>query len=183
MLPCTLYAQTLTFRKDFAVSSTNRLDFTDNDGQPLKQGGVYNISLNVLSTGTRTGANYLAWYDGKVSQWNLRLVSTAGLTSNHPALEVVDNVIKIFTEHENIYRIRAFVSFYDTGNINSVPNMLGSSYQWQRNALNLHYLDGNVGIGTSNPSERLAVNGKIRAKEIMVEVANWPDYVFQPNYS
>ncbi|WP_257667149.1 hypothetical protein [Parapedobacter tibetensis] len=39
-----------------------------------------------------------------------------------------------------------------------------------------------VGIGTATPTERLSVNGNIRAKEIKVEVANWPDYVFQPDY-
>ncbi len=41
---------------------------------------------------------------------------------------------------------------------------------------------GNVGIGIINPSEKLSVNGKIRAKEIKVEAANWPDYVFTPDH-
>jgi hypothetical protein len=41
---------------------------------------------------------------------------------------------------------------------------------------------GNVGIGTANPTEKLAVNGKIRAKEIKVEASNWPDYVFEEDY-
>ncbi|GAB3423653.1 hypothetical protein [Niabella aquatica] len=41
---------------------------------------------------------------------------------------------------------------------------------------------GNVGIGTATPSEKLSVNGKIRAKEIKVETSNWPDYVFKPSY-
>ena len=42
---------------------------------------------------------------------------------------------------------------------------------------------GKVGIGTTNPGEyELAVNGKIRSKEVKVETANWPDYVFTKNY-
>ncbi|MBO9620542.1 MAG: hypothetical protein J7539_16075, partial [Niabella sp.] len=41
---------------------------------------------------------------------------------------------------------------------------------------------GNVGVGTIVPQEKLSVNGKIRAQEIKVEAANWPDYVFKPSY-
>jgi len=43
--------------------------------------------------------------------------------------------------------------------------------------------NGNVGIGTANPREKLSVNGAIRAREIKVENSNWPDYVFDAEYS
>ncbi len=43
--------------------------------------------------------------------------------------------------------------------------------------------NGNVGIGTATPDEKLAVKGKIRAQEIKVEATNWPDYVFENGYS
>ncbi|MDQ0638347.1 hypothetical protein QF042_001912 [Pedobacter sp. W3I1] len=43
--------------------------------------------------------------------------------------------------------------------------------------------NGNVGIGTIMPRERLSVNGNIRAKEIKVEATNWPDYVFEAGYN
>ncbi len=42
--------------------------------------------------------------------------------------------------------------------------------------------NGNVGIGTANPDEKLTVKGKIRAQEIKVEATNWPDYVFKKDY-
>jgi hypothetical protein len=42
---------------------------------------------------------------------------------------------------------------------------------------------GNVGIGTTNPgTNKLAVNGTIRAKEVIVETAGWSDYVFADDY-
>jgi hypothetical protein len=42
--------------------------------------------------------------------------------------------------------------------------------------------DGFVGIGTKTPREALSVNGNIRSKQVTVELANWPDYVFKKDY-
>jgi hypothetical protein len=41
--------------------------------------------------------------------------------------------------------------------------------------------NGNVGIGTVDPTQKLSVNGNIRAKKIIVE-AGWSDYVFNNDY-
>lgn len=45
--------------------------------------------------------------------------------------------------------------------------------------------NGNVriGSGTGNPSKALEVNGTIRSKEVIVEIANWSDFVFDNNYN
>jgi hypothetical protein len=66
-----------------------------------------------------------------------------------------------------------FIDFYTSGVVNS----FGSISHRMRIASN-----GNVGIGTVSPAEKLSVNGKIRAQEIKVEAVNWPDYVFADNY-
>lgn len=42
--------------------------------------------------------------------------------------------------------------------------------------------NGDVGIGTSTPTERLTVNGKIKANEIRVDGNGQPDYVFEEGY-
>jgi len=53
----------------------------------------------------------------------------------------------------------------------------GTNYKLLLNPFN-----GNVGIGTYNPgSWKLAVNGKIRTKEIKVETG-WSDFVFENDY-
>ena len=41
---------------------------------------------------------------------------------------------------------------------------------------------GNVGIGTTNPTSKLSVNGTITTKEVVVTATGWSDYVFLPAY-
>lgn len=43
--------------------------------------------------------------------------------------------------------------------------------------------NGNVGIGTKNPQYSLDVHGVIRSEEVLVELFNVPDYVFEDSYN
>lgn len=177
-------AQTATFIKQVGVNLTTKVELTDASNQPLKIGGLYRVKMSVVTTGTKTGVEYLVWYDAPTSTWKIRLVTAAGLSSNHPMLEVENNVVKVFTNHANLYAVKVFVEFYDTGNGNVVPYLFGSSFQWQRYGANLYYMDGKVGIATDSPKELLSVNGNIQAKEIKVTTTatDWPDYVFADGY-
>ncbi|MDO5981445.1 fibronectin type III domain-containing protein [Flavivirga spongiicola] len=58
----------------------------------------------------------------------------------------------------------------------------GGSGNWTLNNQDVYYNTGNVGIGTETPDEKLAVNGNIHAKEIRVDLNDWPDYVFTKEY-
>jgi|APAra7269096714_1048519.scaffolds.fasta_scaffold08710_4 hypothetical protein len=42
---------------------------------------------------------------------------------------------------------------------------------------------GLVGIGTADPTAKLAVNGELLAKKVKITLNIWPDYVFEPSYS
>jgi hypothetical protein len=52
-------------------------------------------------------------------------------------------------------------------------------------AANVIYINaaGNVGFGTTNPTEKLAVNGNIKCKQVEVSLTGWSDFVFQKDYS
>ncbi|GMQ31696.1 hypothetical protein [Algoriphagus confluentis] len=43
-------------------------------------------------------------------------------------------------------------------------------------------VNGNLGVGTQNPTERLAVNGNIKAREVNVTTAGWADFVFDSEF-
>ncbi|MBB5646988.1 hypothetical protein [Pedobacter cryoconitis] len=51
---------------------------------------------------------------------------------------------------------------------------------WRNLALNPY--GGNIGIGVTNPKERLDVNGTIHSREVRVDLDGWSDYVLKPDY-
>lgn len=53
----------------------------------------------------------------------------------------------------------------------------GSSY------FNIARLTGNVGIGTTNPDQKLTVKGKIHSEEVIVDLLVPADYVFEKYYT
>jgi len=64
-------------------------------------------------------------------------------------------------------------SFYTSANANNIEA------DWTAKKI---YVVDKIGIGVQNPTEKLAVDGKIRATEIKVDSGPWPDFVFEEDY-
>ncbi|MEO1255214.1 MAG: hypothetical protein AAFY41_10070 [Bacteroidota bacterium] len=88
-----------------------------------------------------------------------------------------------FSEHVSSYQ-GAFIHY--NGETDILHLGVHSSNDTQRlndlNTISILRSNGNVGIGTEEPSEKLSVNGTIRSKEVLVEASPWPDYVFAKDY-
>lgn len=75
-------------------------------------------------------------------------------------------------------------SFIDLSGYSTIPNfdrniLFGTS---GAERMRISY-NGNVGIGTTNPDVKLAVNGTIHSKEVKVDMTGWSDFVFKKEYN
>ncbi|CAM4112956.1 hypothetical protein SAMN06265348_103296 [Pedobacter westerhofensis] len=117
-------------------------------------------------------------------RFRIRAVNTLGLQSSP-----ITVVINVTCMNENY----GYTPIESRGNDLTVKSFLPMTNEWDLYVGNNYnpasafiaikaLTNGNVGIGTATPTEKLSVNGNIRAREIKVESQNWPDYVFKPGY-
>ncbi len=82
-------------------------------------------------------------------------------------------------------KFQAFIGGAANGNTVSLGTPGAMPIAFYTNSANRMFISatGNVGIGTENPTNKLSVYGNIRSTEVIVETANWPDYVFNKKYA
>ncbi|OWW23530.1 hypothetical protein B4Q04_20245 [Zobellia sp. OII3] len=129
---------------------------------------------------------------GEFTVDNFNIMTAAALPSSDPmdgakkiykmvadSLTVANGSLVIkFTQVANDPIVNA-IELFKLENIDS-----GTTSNWTKSGSNIFYTLGNVGIGTGAiTGYRLAVDGPVRAREVRVDTDNWPDYVFQKEYT
>jgi hypothetical protein len=105
--------------------------------------------------------------DGSNRAGQLALASANGFFS--PISTPGDVVLRSLQDDVVLYSVR--------GSLRFATEAAGSGTNEKMTILS----NGNVGVGTTNPLHKLAVNGTIRAKEIIVDT-DWSDFVFEDDY-
>lgn len=124
-------------------------------------GDIYTSSdMRIDGAIVKSGGSNSIWGWGNNPSWDIRAGGQLPYVINH-------HTGLTFSAHSAYGGIR----FYNQ----SYPNITQSE-------LVMSVTNSNVGIGTTSPSEKLSVNGNIRAKKLIVTQLGWSDYVFAKNY-
>jgi hypothetical protein len=163
--------------------------FRFNDGS-LRSGDIYgdgsNLELAAYKSGFFGTPGNLILQASDISQFQELYAGRVGIGVRDPAfkLDIGDRIrLRSGSTSEtaglwlNNPTNSALIGFVGTANANTI-GLYGSSAGW---GIALNTINGNVGIGTLNPTYKLSVNGNIRTKEVVVE-SGWADYVFDKNY-
>ncbi|WP_454880746.1 hypothetical protein [Sphingobacterium detergens] len=154
-------------------------------GNPSRWLEAGRVNNNVYAYGNGGGLNFTIDHNPGTKAFRIRAVNTLGVST--PLLVE----IKIRSVNFNT----GYDSHVTPGNETAEVKKLPMTNDWDLIVGNLFNStdgilaikaapNGNVGIGTANPQDKLSVNGKIRAHEIRVTTAaaDWPDYVFEENH-
>lgn len=162
-------------------------------------GGTSNLSRSlVISSGTAAGNYFILFradYDNRITESNesnnvAYMALTVGAApvpgctdpsahNYNPAATVDDGSCQTCSDGIQ----NGDETGVDCGGVLCGPCGTGGPSLWLQNGSSIYYNSGNVGIGTSNPSQKLAVNGKVLAREYEATPTGWSDYVFAPGYA
>lgn len=157
--------------------------FTNGNNERMRIEGNGNVGIGTASpagfldvSGANAGGNVSIYFR---NQTGINTIGS-GTTLNFPVYNGTTGLqIAAMTSSKGGFNVGAYDAMFSTGQSTSYLHFSGGSSRIPQVTINNI---GNMGIGTTSPSEKLSVNGKIRAKEVKVEITDWPDYVFEADY-
>jgi hypothetical protein len=168
---------------DFYVNNTN--EAADYNQSPngilaMRISSSGNVGIGTTSPLGKLSVTNTTAYDGDESNWTADSISLYGAVDNasgdyfggitwHNGARRRAGIASVMEHADSDYVGLAFFTQGTDG-----PGPMAESMRITRS--------GNVGIGTTNPTHKLAVNGTIKAKEVIVETG-WSDYVFADDYA
>ncbi|MGJ1244702.1 hypothetical protein [Sphingobacterium sp. UBA7038] len=173
------YEVSITYtRGNMAAAATHIVSSSHANSPSWQEAG--RVNNNVYTTGA---VNFTIDHNPNTKAFRVRAIETFGVTAP----------LVVYIKIRSINFNTGFNTYLTTGNEPNLVKRLPMTYDWDLVVGNTFTSSegilaikaaskGNVGIGTANPTEKLAVNGTIRAKEIKVEANPWPDYVFNDDH-
>lgn len=150
--------------------------------------GVMNIFGNGnVGIGTTTPQEKLDVNGNVTISGLIKIPLASDVEHQSPSLTVTPgHEFKYDGEYLNYYGL-GFHKYEDAGGFDGINAYLSAYYGidlFTGGANRLRISNGgNVGIGTTTPTEKLSVNGNIKAKKLIVTQTGWADYVFDKAYT
>ncbi|WP_343321619.1 hypothetical protein [Sphingobacterium multivorum] len=173
------YEVSITYtRGNMAAAATHIVSSSHANSPSWQEAG--RVNNNVYTTGA---VNFTIDHNPNTKAFRVRAIETFGVTAP----------LVVYIKIRSINFNTGFNTYLTTGNEPNLVKRLPMTYDWDLVVGNTFSSsegilaikaasNGYVGIGTANPTEKLAVSGTIRAKEIKVEANPWPDYVFNDDH-
>ena len=139
------------YQTNVATNTKVAVPWRDDGTTTLNANYTYEFELSVPSTGTDTGAKYLAYY---VGSWKLHFAGRSGTSSNHPLGVIESNQFKMYHNHGSTYPISCQVTATLRNGDDNVLSVFGADGMMRND-----YGITRIGSGLADWTERLSMSG------------------------